>query len=489
MPTSADQTIRYRTVARRRPPTVRTVRLGSSGLLSAFLGTAPTSWYDARDLTSTAQQTLANRVGAGSATLGSTGSSDANDPSSLPVDPLGPYVYLPGSTSNRVYITQTGILATGAPGIGQCGRFNWDMQSYGVASRICLIGNDTAVNVETSRQMSINWRSSAGSYQSAVVTTGALPADFYTGGVPYQIGFDVTGTNTVSFYYRAGGSGVALGTAATGSWSGWTLLETVTGSGRSFNTAWNDTTLVDLSSANNGSLHLKGNFYGASVSTASPATEFRVIPSTDTVGLTGWTSSSGHTVLITRSTTGYTAQVVTRARLAFDGTDDYLQLPAGDIPTVTATTGAETVLLIYSLPALPGASMLYDSTSGPGAGGLQIYSAGSAGAVQLNAALTGTSTTVNVASSSTAKDDNTVRTAGCVVNAGTLAIYYDTTLSAASSTATVGPMTLVSPRIGTRGYAVNTCYRGSVLAVVRWSRALIKAELDTASSFLQSTYA
>lgn len=209
---------------------------------------------------------------------------------------------------------------------------------------------------------------------------------------------------------------------------------------------------------------------------------------TETTGPASWVCTTGQTITVNRSTTAYTTVIVTRPQFTAT-TDDYLQLPSTDIPAVTATTGTETVLVIYSMPLLQAAMMIYDTTSGAGAGGLQMYAAGTPGSVQLNAALGGVSTTVNVASSATAKDDNTVRTVGCVVNAGTIALYFDTTLGSTSSTVAVGGMTIASPRIGTRGYTVNTCYRGSIYAVVRWARALTKAELDAASTYLTGVYA
>lgn len=90
---------------RRRPPIPRYGRVGTRGGRAAFLATGPTAWYDTRDLLSTSQQTLTNRVGTSTATLGSTAGSDTNDPLALPYSGTA-YVYLPGTASNNLSIVK-----------------------------------------------------------------------------------------------------------------------------------------------------------------------------------------------------------------------------------------------------------------------------------------------------------------------------------------------------------------------------------------------
>lgn len=63
---------------------------------AAFLATNPSAWYDARDLLSTSQTTLPNRVGSGTATL-------TNGVVALPGSG---YVYLPGTASNNLSVTK-----------------------------------------------------------------------------------------------------------------------------------------------------------------------------------------------------------------------------------------------------------------------------------------------------------------------------------------------------------------------------------------------
>lgn len=209
------------------------------------------------------------------------------------------YVYLPGTVDNLITFTQAGILSTGGPAIGISGRFDWNMLPNGT-QRFLTLGGDIIVEVTAARTMSITWRDSAGNFLTSLTTSAGLPADFFDAGARYHIGFEITGTNGVSFYYRSA-AGNSLGTAAPGSWTGWTLLEAVAGAGRSFKATWTTTNSIDLSSGFNSSRWCKGYFYGASIWAVSPATEFRVIIATDPIGPTGGTSASGHTVVITRS--------------------------------------------------------------------------------------------------------------------------------------------------------------------------------------------
>jgi hypothetical protein len=96
---------RPRTGPRSRPPSPRRGRRQGTAATNPITASGPISWYDARDLTSTAQQTLPNRVGAGVATFGSTAGEDSNDPVRLPWSGTS-YVYLLGTSGNHLSVAR-----------------------------------------------------------------------------------------------------------------------------------------------------------------------------------------------------------------------------------------------------------------------------------------------------------------------------------------------------------------------------------------------
>jgi hypothetical protein len=216
------------------------------------------------------------------------------------------------------------------------------------------------------------------------------------------------------------------------------------------------------------------------------ATFLDINPATETLGQTGWTCTTGQALTVARATSGYATAVVTRPLLALDGSDDYLQLPAEDIPTFTATTGTNTVLVVARNGALAASGTLWSSESASNVGANLFLT--SAGVVT---ARVGGATTTADATVGTAHDDGvTLNAFALVYSTGTVRAYrYGATISATTDTTGVGTVTHASaPRVGSRADSGAVLNRAEVVAVVQYGRALTQTELDTASAYLVGSY-
>jgi len=85
-----------------------TPRQRLTGIVNPVKASVPTFWYDARDITSTAQQTLPNRVGSATIQFGATSGAEGTDPVALPAPAGNAYVYLPGTANNNLGIPRGG---------------------------------------------------------------------------------------------------------------------------------------------------------------------------------------------------------------------------------------------------------------------------------------------------------------------------------------------------------------------------------------------
>jgi hypothetical protein len=337
---------------------------GQQGGALAILQSA-ISWYDARDLTSTTQQTLPNRVGAGVATFGSTPEADTNDPVRLPWDGTD-YVYLPGTSGNHLSV---------ARGAG------WAATTHITATRL---DNTTATFVSTADPIVVGGTSlTAGSYRR----------------------FDLRDTD---------GAGTLRAT-------------------------------IDLA--------------------------------TETLGQSSWTATTGQTVTVNRATSGLTTAVATRPIALFDGVDDFIQLPASDTPTFTATTGEHTVLLLYRVSAVP-------------ASGARLWSAETGANVGLyvRAVTANVAAAVNVTTTpSLAGTVGAITAVAAVADDGTLATWVPNTMSSTQNI-TGFTFTHTTPRINGRAYTSISFLPMEFFACVQWNRALTAQELNDVSAYLLGAY-
>lgn len=368
--------VRNRSIRRQRPSTIRAPRV-TGGPLQQFLATSPTSWYDARDITTGTQQTLTNRVGTGSAQLGSLGTSDTNDPVALIAPAGNGYVYLPGTANNNLGIARVG---------------GWAATIHITAT---LTDNTTATFTSTADPIPIgNTSLTAGSYKR----------------------FDLRDTDGVG-----------------------TLRAT-----------------IDLT--------------------------------TETLGQSSWTCTTGQTITVNRATSGRVTTIVTRPLLAYDGVDDYVLLQSGDNPTLTPTTNAFSAMVVLRRDIITGsAAMAYSTESTPGVG-VRFFGVGSSTTVNFSVGGATTFAQVGLAGAAPA-----LTTAACAItcNAGSFKGYSSVTdtQTAATDYTGVGTITYSQGRLGVTPSSGGNPYIGSIMAAVIWrGRELTLTELRTASTYLLGTY-
>jgi len=449
---------------------------------AAYLAKGPEMTSDTQELPNRANSSADKLI------RGSTTGVDTNDPLFLDHDGEH-YIYLPGTSDNT--ITVSSPVGSGAPGAGVAARFRWALEDSG-AVRLAAIGSDVVLGLNGSRLMDCNFRDSTGNFGNSntpIRTTAALPEAIY--GATYDFGYDIVDANTVDFYYRLA-EGNPLGVAATGSWEGWTLLERGTGTGRTFNTAWQANSL-DLSSNNN--MFVKGKFYGASIDPVSPSGEIRVVPSEDIdtssdadEGQTQSTTSTGHTMDVSRATTGLATTVVTRPTIVFDGVDDFLQPPASDTPTFTPTTGKYTVAVLARFHEAPAAtSMLWSSRPDSSNGGFLAVLP--SGVVRARAMGGGVTPQSNLDGGLVVGE---MQLFAYVANEGTVAAYASGVgLDAPTDITGIPSMSHGTPRVGCDGYVTSFEANCEVFAVLVFKDvALTETELDAlANRFKTGTYA
>lgn len=350
-----------------RSPHYLTQWAGRGAGRAAFLATGPSSWYDARDLLSTSQTTLPNRVGTGTATL-------TNGVVALPGSG---YVYLPGTASNNLSVTK------GAWG---------------------------------------------GTLHVTATKTDNTTATFTTTADPVLIGN--------------------------------TLL--AAGSYKRFDVRENDA---------NGAIHTTINLQ------------------TETLGQTSWACTTGQTVTVNRSTSGLATAVVTRPILLLDGSDDYVQLPAGDTPHVTNSTGSFSMLVLTrSFTSHTGIVLSTDVTQDTGIAAyvhtdLSWHTRVGAFGQGESTRAPGAGTVFN----------GTLRALGMVVTPGSPSTSKAYERQAGFGTAaniTANPVTHNPPRVGTRAYNTSLPLKGEVASIVLYNgAALAAASMNTASDYLLGSYA
>lgn len=211
---------------------------------------------------------------------------------------------------------------------------------------------------------------------------------------------------------------------------------------------------------------------------------------TETLGQTSWTATTGQTVTVNRATSGLTTAVVTRPLFLGDGTDDFVLLPTSDTPTITPTTGALTVLVVSRSWPTGGTTRGLLSWGQGAYQGLTLYE--SAGATLSVAARDGASGQAIDAQAIVTGGNGNLAAKGFLVNNGQL-VVADSVNGIGVSPVSLSALTSFSFSSQGRldsaaGQAISSPRGGEYFAMVTWPRALTAQELADASTFLLGTY-
>lgn len=428
-------------------------------------------------MTESAVQELPNRVntGASTAVRGSTTGVDTNDPLFLTHDGSH-YVWFPGASGNN--LGWPGALAF-ADGVTTSFRFKKDVDdwdggteywfNHASGGRCYLIRTSTGMRVYFSRT------SDSASVNFTVITDVEMAAAEW---VQVEIGWKASGLHDLTGYTSLD----AVGDHDSVTWTASSLgvvnppdpcnIPTTGG------TEYIGSTTVQP---------IQGFLYqfaaltdGAETVVVDPGADIDTSADPD-AGQTSFTASTGQTVTVNRASSGLTTAVVTRPVALFDGTDDYLQLPASDIPSYTLASGKYSVVVLFRSHFSVGFGRLW-SSEGSANRGVNI---------QLNA------TTAYVYQRDTPTALFQTRTysahgdlvcVAAVIDDGTMYAYTNTGgLSAGAdiSVLTEEPDFASSPRVGVLAYGVTSRYTGEVFSVLIFDDyALNEAQLDTLSTKL-----
>ena len=208
---------------------------------------------------------------------------------------------------------------------------------------------------------------------------------------------------------------------------------------------------------------------------------------TETLGQTSWTCTTGQTVTVNRATSGITTAIVTRPVLICDSSNDYIQFSAGETPTFTATTGAYTVMAITRIHNMAGVGVagLVWSSESASLNGLRIQQdqANASYAVAVGGA---TTSTIVSGATLTASQAHAV---AAVVNNGNLKAYTTASgLIGNGNTTGVGTITHTTPKAFTIAYTVSGVRSKELFAVVTWNQALSSVQLGAVGTYLLGTY-
>lgn len=394
-------------------------------------------------------------------TFGSTAGADTNDPTRLArAAANGNYVYVPSGNLN--YLTVSSPFA---------GALSWTTRVVGKvrcsvaaasSGRPLTIGYQGILNRSPSG-WSLTYRTTGNGF--AGTSTFANPHAAY--GDIEDAGFEITPT-TVTVYARSAAGMAPLEDQDVGDWTGWTVLGTLTPGNLAVATDLNATLL----GSNVGNSWIEGGIWSAVMAIDNDVRLFN--PNTDPT-LTGW--------IIYRAATGLKTAVVTRPVILPDGTDDYGQLPADATPTFTATTGKQTVAVLFRQHVnAPFTQRLWSSESITN-NGLLLYL--NTGGTEVRAAAGGSITAVNTGGGPTGTL-GTMRVAAAVVDNGTLSVYGNLAgLASPVSITGVGTITHDSPRMASRADSAANLFDGEILSVIQANgQALTGPQLDALAARL-----
>lgn len=457
---------------RRRPPSPRYGRVGTRGARAAFLGTGPAAWYDGRDLLTTSQTTLTNRVGTSTATL-------TSGPVALPHTGTS-YVHLPGTASNSLSVPDSAALSiTGDIDIiVSMAGVDWTPASS--STLLAKRGGAGQVSwqfrLATTGRPELAWSADG----TAVTATSATASTGFTDGARgwVRVTVDVdNGSSNSDFKFYTSTDGV--------SWS--QLGSTVNGG--SVVSFFDSTQAVEVGVFSGTGSPFACTFHRAIIKNGIDGTTVLDInPATETLGHATWTCTTGQTVTVNRSTSGYTTAVVDRGRVMLDGSNDRIVLAAGDTPTFTAAAGNYTVMLINRVHNLAGAATLSRVWSSESASDVGAYLYLDQTNAQYKALVGGATTVATAAATFTATTQ--LHAVAAVFAAGTAYAYTTTTgLTAGADYSGVGTVThAAAPAVGSRADSAANTADFACYAVVHWTRALTATELATAATYLLGAY-
>lgn len=308
-------------------------------------------------MTTSTVQELPNRVnsGGGKATLGSTTSSDTNDPVALDHD--GEH-YVWGHAVAGNYLSVPDEAAFDVAGdfevLVRAYRADWDVIPAGgtwdaFGSRFDGPSGSTDSWI---------WRRHTGSarrhefvYRRSAASTTAFifyPTGVMTGWMWLKVHVDVDdgSGNTVCSFYYADDSPTEP--------ASWTLAGTDTNVGTGAIDAGDQVLMVGSGNAASRGMDegikrfIFRDLDGGSTDLADINLPVDIDTSADPdAGQASFTATTGQTVTVNRATSGLVTTVVTRPVLVLDGTDDYVQLPSDDTPVVTKAAGKFTGVVAF----------------------------------------------------------------------------------------------------------------------------------------------
>jgi hypothetical protein len=174
--------------------------------------------------------------------------------------------------------------------------------------------------------------------------------------------------------------------------------------------------------------------------------------------------------------------------IAFDGTDDYIQLPASATPTFTATTGNHTIVMCFRIAAAQANYDYFYGNESDGTTGLSIRNGADDKAyVRLNSTQNLSRTTQNTI------PIDTLHVVAVTIDAGDMNIWdnVDGYYLAAIDITGVGSLTsMTDPRIGSKADSVASNPAFDMLAFLDWpSTTLTTTQLtDIAAKLIAGTY-
>ena len=179
---------------------------------------------------------------------------------------------------------------------------------------------------------------------------------------------------------------------------------------------------------------------------------------------------------------GFTTSTVGgRLTDVYDGSTDYADLPAGAVPTATASTGQHTIVVAFVSEAVQ-IARIYSSESAA-SNGLMISQENGNILVRMG----GASTFANARAVGGATVDE-VTVCAAVVDDGTIAAYeHDIGLSSTVSITGIGTITYETPKLARLAGAVAPYYDGGILEFIDYPGvAKTESELDDIATIIKA---